>query len=81
MWTDQVNLGCVPYYMFMVRDTGAQHYFAVPLLKSCMYSKRHTRRSADGKNAVQHVNHLPATDRHGILDVNGQFFSIVVGYF
>ncbi len=23
-WRTQVNLGCVPYYMFMARDTGAQ---------------------------------------------------------
>jgi len=34
MWNDQVNLGCIPYYMFVVRDTGAQHYFAVPLVRA-----------------------------------------------
>ncbi len=32
MWERQVQLGCVPYYMFMVRDTGAQHYFGVPIV-------------------------------------------------
>ena len=32
MWRKQVNLNCIPYYMFMARDTGAQHYFAVSLL-------------------------------------------------
>ncbi|MCB9294442.1 MAG: lysine 2,3-aminomutase [Lewinellaceae bacterium] len=31
MWQKQVELGCVPYYMFIARDTGAQHYFAVEL--------------------------------------------------
>jgi KamA family protein len=31
MWRRQVALGCVPYYMFVVRDTGAQHYFGIPL--------------------------------------------------
>lgn len=31
MWQQQVELGCIPYYMFLARDTGAQHYFAVPL--------------------------------------------------
>lgn len=31
MWKKQVNLGLIPYYMFLARDTGAQHYFAVPL--------------------------------------------------
>jgi L-lysine 2,3-aminomutase len=34
LWKEQVNLGCVPYYMFVPRDTGAQHYFAVPLIES-----------------------------------------------
>ncbi|HXV66469.1 MAG TPA: lysine 2,3-aminomutase [Nitrosopumilaceae archaeon] len=34
MWTKQVQLGCVPYYMFVVRDTGAQHYFGVPLIRA-----------------------------------------------
>ena len=34
MWRDQASLGCVPYYMFIVRDTGAQHYFGVPLVRA-----------------------------------------------
>lgn len=33
MWKAQVNLGIIPYYMFIARDTGAQDYFAVPLEK------------------------------------------------
>lgn len=31
MWRKQVNLNCIPYYMFIPRDTGAQDYFALPL--------------------------------------------------
>lgn len=31
MWRTQVQLGCIPYYMFVERDTGASHYFRVPL--------------------------------------------------
>jgi len=31
MWKEQVKLGCIPYYMFLARDTGAQDYFAVEL--------------------------------------------------
>jgi KamA family protein len=31
MWQRQVELGCIPYYLFLARDTGAQHYFAIPL--------------------------------------------------
>lgn len=34
MWDRQVDLGCVPYYMFIARDTGAQHYFSVPLVRA-----------------------------------------------
>ena len=34
MWTKQVDLGCVPYYMFLARDTGAQHYFSIPLVRA-----------------------------------------------
>lgn len=34
MWRMQVNQGCIPYYMFVARDTGAQHFFGVPLVKA-----------------------------------------------
>lgn len=32
MWKEQVKMGMIPYYMFVERDTGAQHYFEVPLV-------------------------------------------------
>ena len=31
MWRQQVNMGMIPYYMFVARDTGAQEYFGVSL--------------------------------------------------
>jgi len=34
MWKEQVKLGMIPYYMFVERDTGAHHYFAVPLVRA-----------------------------------------------
>ena len=34
MWQHQVELGCIPYYMFIARDTGAQQYFSVTLDKA-----------------------------------------------
>ncbi|MCP4115512.1 MAG: lysine 2,3-aminomutase [Desulfobacteraceae bacterium] len=34
MWKKQVSLGIIPYYMFVARDTGAQSYFSVPLVKA-----------------------------------------------
>lgn len=33
MWRRQVDLGCIPYYMFVARDTGAKHFFELPLEK------------------------------------------------
>jgi KamA family protein len=40
MWKEQVKLGCVPYYMFVARDTGAQDYFAVTLEESWKIFKK-----------------------------------------
>ncbi|RME33172.1 MAG: lysine 2,3-aminomutase [Gammaproteobacteria bacterium] len=34
LWRTQVRLGMVPYYMFVERDTGARHYFEVPLVRA-----------------------------------------------
>ena len=34
MWNRQVDLGCIPSYMFMARDTGARHYFSVPVVRA-----------------------------------------------
>lgn len=33
MWRKQVDLGCIPYYMFIARDTGSKQYFELPLEK------------------------------------------------
>lgn len=34
MWRRQVDLGCIPYYMFIARDTGSSHFFELPI-ESC----------------------------------------------
>ena len=34
LWQTQVELGIVPYYMFVERDTGARRYFEVPLARA-----------------------------------------------
>lgn len=34
IWTEQVRLGCIPYYMFVARETGASDFFAVPLAEA-----------------------------------------------
>nr|WP_217910181.1 hypothetical protein [Pseudenhygromyxa sp. WMMC2535] len=34
LWRTGVSLGCVPYYMFIERDTGPKGYFEVPLVRA-----------------------------------------------
>ena len=34
MWKTQIKLGIIPYYMFVARDTGAHHFFSLPLVKT-----------------------------------------------
>ena len=34
MWSEQVRLGAIPYYMFVERDTGAKNYFELPLARA-----------------------------------------------
>lgn len=44
MWQDQVNLGIIPYYMFVQRDTGAKAYFELPLASAFDIYKEAYRR-------------------------------------
>ena len=53
MWTSQVRLGIVPYYMFVERDTGASHYFEVPLARAWQIYR----------DAMQQVSGLARTAR------------------
>ncbi|WP_241504015.1 KamA family radical SAM protein [Pelagibaculum spongiae] len=34
MWNKQIQLGIIPYYMFVARDTGASRYFELPLARA-----------------------------------------------
>jgi KamA family protein len=34
LWNEQVRLGCIPYYMFIERNTGAKGYFEIPLAQA-----------------------------------------------
>ena len=43
MWQKQVDLGIIPYYMFVERDTGPQQYFEVPLYRALDIFTRGTR--------------------------------------
>ena len=47
MWRKQVDLGLIPYYMFVARDTGAKGYFEVPL-ERCWNIFRRAYRQVSG---------------------------------
>lgn len=40
MWRRQVDLNCIPYYMFIARDTGAKEFFEVPLERAWRIFRR-----------------------------------------
>lgn len=46
LWSRQVRLGAVPYYMFVERDTGAKKYFELPLARAYkIFNGAYTRMS------------------------------------
>jgi KamA family protein len=47
LWRKQVDLGCIPYYMFVPRDTGSKHYFELPL-ERCWQIYRKAYRTVSG---------------------------------
>jgi KamA family protein len=52
MWTQQVNIGMVPFYMFIPRDTGSRHYFEVPLAKAyTIFQQAYQQQSGLGRTA------------------------------
>ncbi len=53
LWRTQVHLGIVPYYLFVERDTGARHYFEVPLARTWQIYR----------DAMQQVSGLARTAR------------------
>jgi KamA family protein len=59
-WARQVELGIQPYYMFVERDTGAAHYFAVPLVRAHdIY-----------REAISKVSGLARTARGPVMSTN-----------
>ncbi|MEJ2620947.1 MAG: lysine 2,3-aminomutase [Candidatus Thiodiazotropha sp.] len=75
LWNEQIKLGIIPYYQFVERDTGARHYFEVPLYKAWQIYRQ----------AMQQVSGLGRTARgpsmsadpgkveiQGVTEMNGQ---------
>ncbi|MEJ2575464.1 MAG: lysine 2,3-aminomutase [Gammaproteobacteria bacterium] len=75
LWQAQVELGIVPYYMFVERDTGARRHFEVPLARAW----------AIYRDAMQQVSGIARTARgpsmsagpgkvevQGVADIGGE---------
>jgi KamA family protein len=60
MWVDQVNLGIIPYYMFVPRNTGAHRFFSIPLVKAYNLFR----------DAFSHVSGLARTVRGPSMSAN-----------
>jgi len=75
MWRKQVDLGCIPYYMFIARDTGAKHYFELPLDKCWQIFRRAYRkvsglcRTVRGPSMSDHAGKIQVL---GIQEIKGE---------
>lgn len=75
MWRKQVDLGCIPYYMFVARDTGSKAYFEVPLEKCWNIFRRAYRqvsglcRTVRGPSMSDHPGKIQLL---GVQTVNGE---------
>ena len=75
MWRKQVNLGCIPYYMFIARDTGAKEYFEIPLERCWKIFRRAYRevsglcRTVRGPSMSDHAGKIQVL---GIQEIKGE---------
>lgn len=75
MWRRQVDLGCIPYYMFIARDTGAKHYFELPLDKCWNIFRRAYRkvsglcRTVRGPSMSDHPGKIQVL---GVTEIRGE---------
>ena len=75
MWRKQVDLGCIPYYMFVARDTGSKAYFELPLEKCWQIFRRAYRqvsglcRTVRGPSMSDHPGKIQIL---GVQEVKGE---------
>jgi L-lysine 2,3-aminomutase len=75
LWKEQVRLGCIPYYMFVARDTGAQEYFAITIARALeIYNKSTSGLSGITKTARGPVMSasIGKVEVVGIVEFNGE---------
>lgn len=75
LWQSQVELGIIPYYMFVERNTGARRYFEVPLIKAwkiyreAMQQVSGIARTARGPSMSAHPGKV---EIQGVTEVHGE---------
>lgn len=75
MWRKQVDMGMIPYYMFIARDTGAKEYFEVPLERCWNIFRRAYRqvsglcRTVRGPSMSDHAGKIQVL---GVAEVKGE---------
>ena len=75
MWRLQTQLGCIPYYLFVERDTGARRYFELPLVE-CWEIFREAYSSVGGNSRTVRGPSMSATPGKvqvlGVTEVAGE---------
>jgi KamA family protein len=75
LWLEQVKLGCIPYYFFIERNTGAKSYFEIPLYRAYeIYKEAYENISGLGRTVRgPSMSSLPGkVSVEGVTEVNGE---------
>lgn len=75
MWKDQVKLGCIPYYFFVERNTGAKEHFDIPLVRAFQIFSEAFKQVSGVARTVRgpSMSALPGKIAiEGISEINGQ---------
>ena len=75
MWKDQVKLGCIPYYFFVERNTGAKEHFEIPLVRAFQIFSEAFKQVSGVARTVRgpSMSALPGKVAiEGISEINGQ---------
>ena len=81
LWLEQVKLGCIPYYFFIERNTGAKGYFEVPLYRAYeIYKEAYENISGLGRTARgPSMSALPGkVSIEGITEINGEKVFVLI---
>ena len=75
LWLEQVKLGCIPYYFFIERNTGAKSYFEIPLYTAYkIYKQAYENISGLGRTVRgPSMSALPVkVSVEGITEIHGE---------